>query len=511
MKRQPKPEHLFCIEMPKDTETQTIKLTVPESFTAPTIFREGEPQVIAQALRLGAYGYQIMKQEGLRLTNEQLSVKVALQTQEKYQKEIDVLEECIEKQKDQVKTLKERLEDEHASRLSLEKRIREEERRNREEILSEKEQRIQALQEQLKALDSSLRDSSKAIAEQFSSFKEQILKTSAGSKKKGDQGEAVFETVLERVFGTVSVGESFDLENVGREGHQGDIRMNWKGHRFMIEVKNYDRNVDGKEVTKFFRDMEEAKDSQIGLMISLNTGITGHCKSGKVDIEVLRDGRLVVFLSHFMQHEDPVLFLTSLKPFFEVFLKTLAATAKPAEAMAEETRAQRQIERFEQQRATILKVLQVHEEQTRKMKNTLMNAKKKHEQSWLDIMAEMRECEHRVKLLLETICEASIDVEEASGAESLDTAIPGYVFRYTDLSMYSEKERKFVMDLTEYFEFSEDYKSTTMAVKEVLTSLKYTEDQINSLRERVFQEDVWPKGKKEVRYMRVNPSKLGSI
>jgi hypothetical protein len=77
--------------------------------------------------------------------------------------------------------------------------------------------------------------------------------------------------------------------------------------------------------------------------------------------------------------------------------------------------------------------------------------------------------------------------------------------------MYSEKERKFVMDLTEYFEFSEDYKSTTMSVKEVLTSLKYTEDQINSLRERVFQEDVWPKGKKEVRYMRVNPSKLGSI
>ncbi len=494
--------------MPKDKEeTQVIKLTVPAKFGLPSVYTESDPSQLAQVLRLGAYGYQIMKQEGLRLTNEQLSVKVALQTQEKYQKEIDALEECIEKQRESMKTLKERLEDEHTHRLSQETRIREEERRNREEILSEKERRIQALQDQLKSLEGSMRDSSRAIAEQFSSFKEQILKSSTGSKKKGDQGEAVFESILERVFGTVSVGESFDLENVGREGHQGDIRMNWKGHRVMIEVKNYDRNVDGKEVTKFFRDMEEAKDCQIGLMISMNTGITGHCKSGKVDIELLRDGRLVVFLSQFMQHEDPVLFLTSLKPFFEVFLKTASAAKPLVEEMVEETRAQRQLERFEQQRATILKVIQVHEEQTRKMKNTLMNAKKKHEQSWIDIMAEMRECEHRVKLLLETICEASIEADDPLEAEVLETSIPGYVFRYTDMSMYSERERKFVMDLLDHFEFGEDYKSTTIAVKDVLTPLKYTDDAISSLRERVFQDDVWAKGKKEVKYIRVKLSK----
>ncbi|NDF96152.1 MAG: hypothetical protein EB107_10025 [Proteobacteria bacterium] len=154
-------------------------------------------------------------------------------------------------------------------------------------------------------------------------------------------------------------------------------------------MKNYDRNVDGKEVTKFLRDMEAAKDCPVGIMISLATGITGHMKAGKVDLEMLHDGRMCLYINSLLSHEDPVSLLQSMKPFLEVYLKSL--TAKPTDSHKEETRAERQMEMFDQQRKSVLKVMQTHEEQMRKMKNVLMNAKKKHEQSWVEILGEMRE------------------------------------------------------------------------------------------------------------------------
>ena len=84
------------------------------------------------------------------------------------------------------------------------------------------------------------------------------------------------------------------MEEVGKEGHQGDLRMTWKNHRIMWEVKNYTRNVETKEVTKFLRDMSECKDVSLGVMVSLNSGIAGHTKAGNIDLEELQDGRICI-------------------------------------------------------------------------------------------------------------------------------------------------------------------------------------------------------------------------
>jgi hypothetical protein len=401
-----------------------------------------------------------------------------------------------------VTKLKERIQEEQERRMATEKTIREEERRNREEIVREKDARIQALDIQMKELSVSIRESSRQVSEQFQNFKDQMLKNTSGSKKKGDIGEAVFESIMERVFGSGSLDERFDLQNVGKEGHQGDLRMNWQGHRFLLEVKNYDRNVDGKEVTKFLRDMEESKDCPIGMMISLTTGITGHMKSGKVDIEMLHDGRMCLYINSLLLHEDPVSLMQSLKPFLEVYLKSLETKAPMHEE--EEVKAKRQMELFEQQRTAVLKVLQLHEEQMRKMKATLMNAKKKQEQYWVEIFADMREAEHRVKLLMETMLEFRIE-ESDDEIEELDGAfiIPGYIFRHTDMSLYTEKERKFVKETLDHFEMSEDYKMQTKDAKDLYKKLGYTDETLTAMRSHIFQDDVWEKNKKELKYMRL--------
>jgi len=474
---------------------QELTFLVPANYTLPTIFQELDPVSTGQALTLGAYAYQIMKQEGYRISNEALFLKIQKEAEAKFEEQVTALQTSSNKTNEQLKVYKERLGEEQERRLDTERRIREEEKRNRDEIMKEKELRIKSLEDQNRALDKSIRDSSRALTEQFQNFKEQILKTNSNSKKKGDQGEAIFQAIVQRAFGNGSIGEDFNLENIGQEGHQGDLHMKWKSTKALLEVKNYDRNIDGKEVTKFLRDMEQGKDCQFGIMISLYTGITNHTKAGDVDIEILRDGRLCVYLTRFMHHEDPTLFLQSLIPFLEVYLKMSSAVQPSLDD--EDTQLKRLIETFEQQRGMILRVVKSHDEQTRKMKLVLTNAKKKQEQSWTEIMGEMRECEHRVKLLLETIL---------SDSSTPELNLPDYVFVNTDQSMYNEKERKFLSDILEAFEFDDEYRMTTMEAKDIFKKLGYNEDRLAELRPKVFHEDVWPKGKKEIKYLRPKKS-----
>lgn len=478
---------------------QEITLTLPTEYSLPPLFSSLDESQTALALSLGAYSYETVKQHGEQLTHEELARHLTEAAAAKYEPALEALEKHVAK-------LKERLQDEQERRLATEKTVREEERRNREEILSEKNLRIVSLEEQLKELSTSIRESSRQMSDTFQNFKDQILKNTSGSKKKGDVGEAVLENILERAFGGGSTNEKFDIQNVGKEGHQADLRMHWQGHRIMLESKNYERNIDGKEVLKFHKDMEAAKDCPIGMMISLTSGITGHMKAGKVDIEMLHDGRMCVFFNSFLAHEDPVSLLQSLKPFLEIFLKSM----KPAsfQGQVDESVAQRQLEFFEQHRKAMLKVIQNHEEQMRSMKNVLVNAKKKQEQSWLEIMGEMREAEHKVKLLLETLMDFSLDEDDNEDTKAV--VLSPFVFRHTDIALFSEKERKFIQDTLQYFEIGEDYKVHTKDAKEIYKALGYTDESLTLMRTRVLQDDVWERGKKEIKYMRIQPNRVNS-
>lgn len=501
---------------------QEITLLVPATFVLPPIYLKIDPEATAKSLTLGAHAYELMLAEGQKNTHEELFAALQKKAAEQYEPIVSSLERQLEQERDsavralekevlKATRLKERLEEEEHRRRETERRVREEERTNREEICAEKDDRIRALQTQLTSklgsVEQSLKENSRTVADQFQAFKEQILKTTTGSKKKGDHGEGIFKDILLKAFGSVGRGETFHIEGVGTEGHQGDLRMQWHGHRVLIEVKNYDRNVDGKEVTKFLRDMEEGQDVSLGIMVSLYTGIVDHTKAGRIDIEELRDGRICVYLTEFMRHDDPMLVLQGLKPFLETFLdyRTKALKAKDKSQNSEQEESQElqeteaRVQRLEQQKTTLLALLNSHSTQVTAFKNTLVNAKKKSDQIWLELSASMKKTEHDIKLLLSTILgtDYSTDFDGAT-AEIL----PEYLVVEPNLALHSEEDRKFLHDTLKHFDIHEDLKTPTKDVRDVYKSLGYSEGFITGARTRLFQSDVWPTNKKDVRYLK---------
>ena len=479
--------------------TVELTLLVEANFIVPGCYTTSTPQQTAQILQLGALAFESIQSHGAKQEYEALYETLQIEAAKQYQPKLQTLEKQLQQQTDLLNSLKQRLIAEEASRLDTEKRVREEERRNRQELLSEKDRRIEELQQSTKAIEQSLKESTKSLSDGFQSFKEQILKSSTGSSTKGKQGETAMNDMILKAFGSVGMNEEFTLEDVGKEGHQGDLIMRWKGHKILWEVKNYSDTVKQKEVTKFHRDMEENRDIQLGVMVSLHTAIVGHHKTGHVDLEELRDGRKCIYIHTLMRHEDPVLVLQSLKPFMELFLDQVP-DASCAQQQSEEHEAVKQVERFEAQRTIMLRLLNNHQEFMRKFKNSIANAKKKSEQQWNELASDLREAEHHVKLLLETMLDKSFTGKERES--SSDGQLPSYVFQHTDLEAFGEKERQFVVDTIALFDFDDEAIMTAKIVKDCYKELKYSEEQVNALRPKVFAEGVWEKGSKDVRFFK---------
>lgn len=479
----------------KRQKTKEIKLSVPEDYSLPSFFTNLSPEDTQQVLTLASTAYETIQSEYNKSNNETVYTTLKKEA-------IKVYEPQLAKANELVASLKDRLQNETTSRIETEKRVRDEERRNREDLLKEKDTRIQALETQvhqrLNTVEQTFRDSSRSLTDGFQTFKEQLLKTS-GSQKKGTLGESVFSDFVQRTFGSVGLKETFTLEDVGKEGRQGDLKMAWKNHTVLWEVKNYSRSISQEEVNKFHRDMESNPNISLGVMVSLTTGITGHQKTGNIDLEELRDGRICIYINNFLNHEDPNNTLQSLKPFMETFLNH----RKPL-TVDESNEAKAQLERFELQHSILLRLIQNHQEATRKFKNTMANAKKRTDQIWIELTTEMRESENQVKLLLETILDKSWADEKST--ENQTITIPDYIFRHNNLSMYNDKERKFLEDTLKAFTFSEDFTSPSKTVKEIYKGLGYSGDQVDSMRPRVFQDNVWGKGMKDVLY--IKPSNI---
>jgi len=476
---------------------QEITFQVPASYTVPSLYQSLDPEGTAHALTLGAQAYTLMTKEGQKLRHETIFQQLQAQASSEYEPQIESLQKQVVKSNDIVNTLKKHLQEEEERRRQVEQQIRQEERRNREELLQEKNSRIQSLEQQVKTqfqtVEQTMKENSRSLHDSIQSFKESFLKTSSASKKKGEQGEQLFQEIVQKAFGSVSCRDRFVLESVGAEGHQGDLHMFWNGHKILMEVKNYTRSVDDKEVKKFHRDMEQGRDMSIGILVSLNTGIVGHSKTGSVDIEELRDGRFCIYISALFDQTDPVHFLQSLKPFLETFL---LLKEKQPEAQPQTSEAEAKVERFELQRTMLLKLLQNHQENTRKFKNTIQNAKKKQEQIWTEIGVDMLSAEHDVKLLLETLLDVHGTQDEQMEMQD-EITLPSYIFYKTDLVEYTEKENKFLKDLSRNFVYEEDAFCQKKEFKDTFKELGYSEDAVTKYGERFFIESVW-KGRKGI-------------
>lgn len=482
---------------------QELTLNVPTDFRLPRTFLSGNVDTNATALRLGAIAYETIVREGQTLTNESLLENLRKEAERTYVPAIADLKTQVSQTETLVATMKSRLTRQEQDLQEIERRVREEERRNREEIVGEKNGQIEELRAQLR----SALGGHKTMVESFQTFKEQILKSATGSSTRGKLGEQPFSELLQSAYGAVGAGEEFEVVCVGTEGHQGDIHMKWKGHTLMWETKNYTKNVEKKEVLKFLRDMEENPQVSLGIMVSLHTGIAGHTHAGGFDLEELRDGRICLYITNFSKHEDSLAVLQGLQPFLEAFLRRkpigvgAGAVTGAAESGAGLEALQGRLGRIEANRAVLQRLVENHIEVMRKYKNSVLNAKKKSEAIWTDVLAGIKEAEHGVKLVLDTLLQ---DVSEE--VEEEKPTLADYVFKHVEWSMYNERETQFLKDTLDLFECGEDFKMAAKEAKEAYKTRGYSEDAVNALRGCIFLDSAWEKGKKDIKGLRLRVS-----
>jgi len=469
-----------------------IKLEVLEDYQLPHFFNDLSPEETSRVLSFASVAYTSVKNDSSKLENKELFKTLVTEAKSKYEPVLENLQAENKAITENLSGLKRKLQEETSARIDTERRVRDEERKNREDILKEKDSRIQALETQIRTtlttFESNIKDSSRSLTDKLESVKDAMLKT--GSQKKGERGEVILTDCIQRAFGSCGNKEEFSLEDVGKEGRQGDMHMKWMKNTVLWESKNYSRSVNQDEVNKFLRDMESNPTIVLGVMVSLTSGIVGHQKNGGIDIQELRDGRICIYINNLLKHEDPTTLLQSLKPFMETFINN----RKPL-TIEENTESQQQIEHLNLQRTIVLRLLQNHYDSTRKFKNTLANAKKRSDEIWTSLTVEMRESEHQVKLLLETI-------HDNTKTTSATNELPDYIFCHNTLSMYNDKERKFIEDTLKAFTFSEEYSSSSKTVRDIYKSLGYSEDTVNSMRPKIFTEASWGKGKTIVNYMK---------
>lgn len=323
--------------MPPRKGTTTVSIVIPSTYELPEFYTTAPPDVIAEALRIGATLYETLKEmkvdEGnaalaeleakkqtdiarireqantnLKQLQEQLTESdVAYTTLQKQQQErlaSAVLSERntakatyeaqVQRQQETITSLQHRIQLATAERDADIQKAEERTKAALELALKEKERTIERQQLLYDKLNATLEKNS----EELSKLREaQLAKRLQNSKAKGDEYEAIFREKLIHAYGT---GPHFSVEETAKNGfgHQADLIMNWDTKQILWEVKNYDYPVPTKEVDKFHRDMNENSTISIGVMVSRYTHITGKNSSGSKHIEFLND-KMYIYLNNF--------------------------------------------------------------------------------------------------------------------------------------------------------------------------------------------------------------------
>lgn len=117
----------------------------------------------------------------------------------------------------------------------------------------------------------------------------EIKKRKNNSTLKGQDGEIETEKSLNLLF------PKAEIINQSKEGGRGDFTLLENDINMMIEVKNYDKNVNKTEINKFHRDMKNNEEYTCGVLLSLKSGI---CNKKDFSFEFINE-RPVIYLHRF--------------------------------------------------------------------------------------------------------------------------------------------------------------------------------------------------------------------
>jgi hypothetical protein len=334
---------------------------------------------------------------------------------------------------------------------------------------------IASKDEQIAQLQTTLERTMDTMGKRVESLQNSMTKTFSSSKDKGTLGELMMEGFLKKAF-------DCDIQVVSKEAQTADIRMSRQGGSYFWEVKNYTRMVTTEEVQKFRRDLRLHPDVRGGILVSLRQGIVGCQRGGDIEVEFLEDGRFVLFLSHFMSHDDPVFYLQTLRPFFD----TIESMSKPVKDEVEAVRS------LELKAALMTNLLRSHAQVISRHKNSLVGHRKRMDTMFAEFQGYVLEAEAQLQTMLRVAM--GDDDTSAEVQSEADTVLPGAIFKKRCLADYADdRSREFVKWLLATTEVDAD---SQVEIKDIIEKAKttYPEKYVRGLREELFQDAAWPKG-----------------
>jgi hypothetical protein len=467
-------------------QTKTIRIPVPADYVLPAFYAEATAAERAMALTFGA---ETCTQMGRRARDEVLSKSHAEAKKEleeaftaRLEEERRALTTKLAKAEEALRVARQRNEALEVEAAAVRAEAKKEAKEAMSDLLAAKEEQAAHLREELQR-------QREGLATQVAALSTSLTKTTNNSKKKGDVGEAIMEDLLKKAFDCV-------IEVVARQGHEADLMMVRPKGSYLWEVKNYSYPVPKTELTKFYKDLEAKPDLKGGVFVSLMSPITGHARGGDIDLEFLEDGRFVVFLSRFMEREDPVFALQNLRPLFEVVEARVAAGVS-VDAAELEGRA-----------GVVKSILETHEESLRIHFNVIQTHKRRSDAMFQEFEALVARHDTNTKAALRVLLGGKSVQDAFQNEATMELASAVFVPSCVG-AIQVEKNKLFVKWLLSETTVEEGAELKILELVARAKTAGYSENFVRGVKESLFTADAWPKSSKTIRGLRWAGASVG--
>ena len=406
-----------------------ITLSVPLSYNLPSFYVDADPKVIALALSLGAEAYSSLEGRAVALARSETQTAAVAAVTADFKQSIEDIQADYKQQLKRLAQEKLRAEETAALTQSSLALIESQQSLSRTQIQKETKESyaelLKAKEAQINTLQRTLEQQIEGRSGKVELLQNSITRTFSSSKEKGSYGENFMEGMLKKAF-------DCEIQVVSKDAQSADIRMiRGEGLQYFWEIKNYGRAITTEEVEKFRRDMRLHPEVCAGFFVSLKTGITGHNRGGDIDIELMEDGRFIVYISNLMMREDIVFYMQTLRPLLQV----VEAAAKPVKTDSDMVRA------LEMRSAVITNLLRSHAVSIAKHKNSLVSHRKRTDQMFAEFQTYLMESDTQ----LQNVLRIAIGTEEESDELQRDaeTYLPALVFSKERLSDLEGRTKSF--------------------------------------------------------------------
>ena len=468
---------------------KTLTLNVPDSFQLPAVYTSETPDTVSIALSLGAEAYDTLYMKAMDRARHETSTELIKEISQTYSEKMRDAQETADAQIKRLRQEKQRFEEAlllvrhqlelyEQSSASVRTEATASAREMYGELLTSKEK-------QIVRLEGLLEKQLETVVGKVDNLQNSITRTFSSSRDKGAYGESVMEGLLKKAF-------DCEIIVVAKEAQNADIRMiRSTEFEYLWESKNYTRMVSSEEVEKFRRDMRLHPKVRAGCMVSLRTGIVGHSRGGDIDVEFMEDGRCILFLSNFLSREDPIFYLQTLRPFFDV----LEANSVPIKEESETLRG------LEAKAALITNLLRSHASSVAKHRNSIATHRKRIDTMFSEFHGYILEADSQLQTLLR-IAVGNDSVVETAQVEA-DTTLPP-IFKKQNLTDYDTRQKQFITWLLSICSLKE---GATVEIKQIIELGKgkgFSEKWIRELREELFQDTAWLRGSRFINGLVLN-------